>query len=223
MGNWIDQALQRLNYGYINRFKACWVPDCKGEENLAGELSHPARIPGTLSYLGPLSRFGNSQFDKQYDIGIILSGPEPQRSILEKNILGQLKVFTGTGVLVRGLPAKNINSSLIGNVEVISHLPSSKLSMTIAQAGLVISRSGYSSIMDLVSLRKKAVLIPTPGQPEQEYLASYLHAKRMFYSIEQDQFDLGNILEQVADFPFSIPELDMNQYKKEIIQFVESL
>jgi hypothetical protein len=223
MGKWIDIVLQRLNYSYINRFKLCWVPDCKGRENLAGELSHPDRLPESVSYLGPLSRFGNFQPDKQYDIAVILSGPEPQRSLLEKKVISQLKIFTGTAMLVRGLPAKSIDSSTIGNIEIISHLPSSRMSRIIAQSGLVITRSGYSSIMDLVCLRKKAVLIPTPGQPEQEYLATYLHSKSMFYTVEQDQFDLTKVLERVASFPFAIPEFDMTQYKKEILQFVESL
>lgn len=223
MGKWIDEILQKLNYRYINRFDNCWIPDFEGEENLAGELSHPLRLPQNFTYIGPLSRFNRTIPDLQFDLVIVLSGPEPQRGLLEKKIISELKNFSGTGVFVRGIPGKIPDNSSIGRVKVFSHLPSDQLGVLISQARLVISRSGYSTIMDLARLRKKAVLIPTPGQTEQEYLASYLHSKKMFCTVAQEQFDLAMIFRQAETFPFSIPEFDMSQHKKHILQFVESL
>ena len=88
---------------------------------------------------------------------------------------------------------------------------------------MVISRSGYTTIMDLVKLQKKAILIPTPGQTEQEYLAEYLNEKKMFYSVEQKNFSLKGLLDKAKGFQFNIPTYDMKQYKKVIHQFVESL
>ncbi len=223
LGKWIDKIIQKLNYSYINRFSVCWVPDCERGMNLAGELSHSHKLPNAVTYIGPISRLNKLSTYQKYDIAIILSGPEPQRSILEDKLLSQLKNFTGTGVFVRGLPGESRISTTIGRVEVFSHLHSEELSIRVSQSGLVISRSGYSTIMDLVSLGKKAILIPTPGQTEQEYLAAHLHSKKIFYVAEQDQFSLNQTLQQAASFPFVMPEFSMDQYKKNIIQFVDSL
>ena len=71
------------------------------------------------------------------------------------------------------------------------------------EASLIISRSGYSTIMDLVQLQKRAILVPTPGQTEQEYLASYLMEKKFFIAIEQKAFSLTAAIDAVKDFEFA--------------------
>jgi uncharacterized protein (TIGR00661 family) len=223
MGTWMDRMIQALNYRYINRFTHCWIPDIVGNENLAGELSHPARIPKNSIYIGPLSRLKKANPGLNHDLAIVLSGPEPQRSLLEQEIIKELKNFDGTGVFVRGVPGIDFDMTSIGKVKVFSHLPSDQLSSEIGQAKLVLSRSGYSTVMDLACLQKKAVLIPTPGQTEQEYLAAYLHSKKLFCSLPQEKFSLQMALELARNSPFSIPEFEMSGYKKHLLQFVESL
>ena len=121
----------------------------------------------------------------------------------------------GSALLPAGFPNTNIT--------IKSHLSSGELNEAIEQSVMVISRSGYTTIMDLVKLGKKAILVPTPGQTEQEYLAAHLLQQKMFLTIPQEKFDLTAALEQAAGFPFNIPDMDMNQYKSVIKEFAESL
>ncbi|MES2850549.1 MAG: glycosyltransferase [Bacteroidota bacterium] len=157
---------------------------------------------------------------------VILSGPEPQRTIFENLLLAQLNNFDGKVVFVRGLPGDNIPvlpTSVSKNIIVKNHLAAKELNDLIEQCTMIISRSGYTTVMDLAKLGKKAILVPTPGQTEQEYLADYLSGQKMFFALPQDKFDLKTALQQAAGFPFDIPQFDMNQYKTVIKQFAESL
>ena len=87
---WLDKIARRLNYKYINRFSECWVPDFEGVPNLAGRLSHPDKKPDVpLKYLQPLSRLQKKETEIRFDLCVLISGPEPQRSILENTLLQQ--------------------------------------------------------------------------------------------------------------------------------------
>lgn len=191
-----DLLLQRLNYRYIRRFSRCWVPDIPGVEGLAGELSHPLRMPSIPTrYLGLLSRMELRSVSEQVDILVLLSGPEPQRSMLERRILQQAAALSGRIVLLRGLPGggmalKNVPSP----ITVYDHLPAVELGRVMAGARLVAARSGYSTVMDLARMRKAAVLIPTPGQTEQEYLGRYLAARGWAVCVRQQEFSLAAAL-----------------------------
>ena len=92
LGNWNEKILQRWNYKYINRFRECWIPDLFGENNLAGELSHPFSQPKTATkYIGILSRFEKKESKEVNDhLLFILSGPEPQRTVLENKIINEI-------------------------------------------------------------------------------------------------------------------------------------
>ena len=154
----------------------------------------------------------------------MLSGPEPQRTIFEKHILKELLSYSGKVLFIRGLPEKNEEiKNENTSVEINNHLFAEKLNEAILQSDMIISRCGYTTIMDLVKLQKKAILIPTPGQTEQEYLGRYLMEKKNFYTTDQKDFVLQHSLQQAASFPFNIPEYNMEQYKKVIGQFVQSL
>ena len=87
-----DGLVRNINYAYIRKFNACWIPDEKNENNLAGKLSHPKRFPKPpVQYLGPLSRFHYTGIEQQKNhILVVLSGPEPQRSILENIIVQKI-------------------------------------------------------------------------------------------------------------------------------------
>lgn len=224
-GNRFSERLaQKIHYFFIKKYQHCWVPDFL-EYGLAGSLSHPKEIPGNTVYIGPLSRFKKMpEVPKALDILVSISGPEPQRSIFEKIVLEQLKEFKGTSLLIRGLPGeKEILKSPTPSIRIINHLPQTEFNSALEQSGLVICRSGYTSVMDLVKLRKSAVLVPTPGQTEQEYLAKYLMDKKYFYSENQDQFNLKNALKNAAEFAAFIPEKPADDYKQTITEFVQSL
>ncbi len=187
-----DKLVQHINYFFINQFDECWVPDYKEENNLAGELSHPKKMPDIPTvYIGFLSRFEKKTTAIQYKWAIVLSGPEPQRTMFEDMIVQQLKSCKDAVLLVRGLPASSINTfSLPKNITVYNHLDKEDLNECMQQAMGVIARSGYSTVMDLITIQQKAVLVPTPGQTEQEYLANYLSEKKIFKTISQKDFHL---------------------------------
>jgi uncharacterized protein (TIGR00661 family) len=224
---WTEGLLQKRNYRYINRFRECWIPDTSGENNLAGELSHPLQMPAIpCKYIGPLSRFDDittSQIEPG-NLLVILSGPEPQRTILENKIVNDIAHYAGTATVVRGLPAANRLIPSTNTIKFYNHLPAKELITEINRAEYVISRSGYSTVMDVIALQKKSILIPTPGQTEQEYLGHYLHEKSIALSISQNSFSLTFALQSAKIFSYTIPPIKKeNKLQQFITQFVLAL
>ena len=207
-GKWSENVLQRWNYKLINHFSECWIPDEEGENNLAGELSHPKVLPAIpVKYIGHLTRFEKRTVPEVKDhLLIILSGPEPQRSILENKIIDQVVNYPGTATIVRGLPGeKNIIPST-NSIRFYNHLSTKELNDEMRRAEYVISRSGYSTIMDIAALEKKSILIPTPGQTEQEYLADHLIKKQFAFCVDQKHFSLMKDIEQAKRFEYRNPK-----------------
>jgi uncharacterized protein (TIGR00661 family) len=224
-GKWTEKILQKRNYKYINRFSECWVPDNEKENSLAGDLSHPPVQPAIpVHYIGSLSRFKKNNTpvaEKKDHLLILLSGPEPQRSMLEEKMIREISTYKATAVIVRGLPG---SASLIPStnmIRVYNHLPADDLQKEIEEAEYVISRSGYSTVMDMTVLQKKSILIPTPGQTEQEYLGNYLEQKGIAISTNQRDFSLNVELEKARTFNYKIPDLlDNENFEKVIIKFI---
>ncbi len=225
-GNRFTESIaQKIHYHYINKFSTCWVPDAGGALNLAGALSHPAILPRVpVTYLGPLSRFEKTDVESKYDLCIILSGPEPQRTVFEKIILEQLHEVKGNVILVRGLPGETafpgFNNS---SIEIRNHLSADDLNRVILQSKMMLSRCGYSTVMDLVALQKKAILVPTPGQTEQEFLGSYLQAQKLFYTVDQINFSLPEALKNASAFVFNTSSISVQDYKNVVENFVATL
>ena len=216
---------QKIHYHFINKYDACWVPDAPGEINLAGTLSHPKFFPKTtVQYIGPLSRFEKNGAEKKYDLAVIISGPEPQRTIFENVLFKALENYDGKCLFIRGLPA-DVQMCEYANVqiEVHNHLSAVELNKVIEQSEIVISRSGYTTVMDLVKLQHKAILIPTPGQTEQEYLAENLMSKKIIYCVEQNNFSLQEELKKQTGFAFSFPSVNQDEYKVVIEKFINGL
>ena len=176
----------------LSKFNEVWIPDHEGENNLSGELSHAAPIALEHKFIGPLSRFDKSASSPiiEYDLCAILSGPEPQRTIFEEKILEQIELHKLNAVVVRGLPGSDEKS----DANVFNHLNTVQLQDYILKSKLVVCRSGYSSIMDLTVLQKEAILVPTPGQTEQIYLAEYHKANPQFGIQQQEELDLKGYL-----------------------------
>ncbi|MBK8737814.1 MAG: glycosyltransferase [Saprospiraceae bacterium] len=174
---------------FYKRFDEMWVPDLDGENNLAGDLAHQYKWSKKY-YIGAISRFEKLNLPKQYDIAIILSGPEPQRSYLEAILLNQLSKWQDKNIiLVRGIN-QVWDKEKLSNLDIITLANSKQLNEVICASDFIICRSGYTSLLDLYKLEKKALLIPTPGQPEQIYLAEELMKKKLFYTVQQDNIDL---------------------------------
>jgi uncharacterized protein (TIGR00661 family) len=208
-----DKIINQWNRWWIKRFDECWVPDIAGPFSLAGELSHPSSIPENVKYIGPLSRFSPSHRDCGDYILVLISGPEPQRSLFEELLLDQLKTIQEKIVLIRGLPGDTSAPHNAGNIEIHNHAPTPVFEKLLSNAGMVICRSGYSSIMDLVLTGKKAILIPTPGQTEQEYLAEHLHNNEIFFTVSQSDLDLKKNLEEAKQFPFKSLSIPFDGFK----------
>jgi hypothetical protein len=191
LGSFVDILFRRTLYHYINRFTECWVPDLEDEPSLAGRLSHPPHPPRVpVRYIGLLSRLNPTTSKTGPDLLFLLSGPEPQRTILENIILAQWHTLAGRKVLVRGRPGASDLPLLPEGSQVFNHLASSELATLVASAGTIICRPGYSTLMDLLRLGKPALLIPTPGQTEQEYLAKHCVAMGGFHVERQEGLDL---------------------------------
>lgn len=204
--NLLGQGLVRLaNRFFINRFDVCWIPDITGDKNLSGALAHPALF-SKAKYIGILSRMQAMKVPEKYDVLVVLSGPEPQRTRLEEIILQQIAGLRGDFLVVQGKPEGGEDKRMGewgngGMVEVVAFLDAKNLNETMAASELVICRSGYSTIMDLAVLGKKAIFIPTPGQTEQEYLAECLLNQGFFYYQKQTDLNVAAALEKGKDFP----------------------
>lgn len=224
-GNRFTETIaQKIHYFFIKKYWKCWIPDHK-EKGLAGVLSHPAQIPSNAVFIGPLSRLKVlPNVEKIYDLLIIISGPEPQRTIFENIILEQLNSFRGKVLFLRGLPSVKNNLSLNNDsIKIVNHLEAKELNKVMEQSRMVIARSGYTTIMDLAALGKPAILIPTPGQTEQEYLAKYLFEKKHFLTAQQKDYSLSELLEESSTFKYKPIHTLEDEYKKIISEFVLSL
>lgn len=171
----------KLNRRYIHQFNEVWVPDAKNKnERLSGQLSDSKNIKIPVKYIGAQSALKDleiiSSQQPKYDILILLSGIEPQRKILENKLASVFKNSAKKIILVRGSD-QSFNFDF-GNINVINFAFGNQLKNLIINCETIICRSGYSTLMDLKLIdKKKIILIPTPGQTEQEYLAKYWEEK----------------------------------------------
>jgi uncharacterized protein (TIGR00661 family) len=225
-GKKIENIIQRINYRYINKFSECWVPDLENEPSLAGELSHPDELTEThIRYIGCLSRL--KKIDTKIidnSLLIILSGPEPQRTIFEKILLDQLRSYPDKVNFVRGTPGKKEKLAVNSNITVYDHLPTTELNKIICGSEFVICRSGYSSIMDIVKLEKKSIVVPTPGQTEQEYLADHLFKKKIVFAADQKNFLLNDALNNAKKFSYKKYEnIDDSLMEKAVEDLIMSI
>jgi len=175
----LESLVHQIHKAFINRYDECWIPDRKENGCLSYDLSHKYPLPRNAKFIGPQSRFqGMESVDPNMDFEVVavISGVEPQRTIFEDDLILKYKNKTEKTIIVRGQPNVLKDEKQIGNITLVSHLPDSKLAAILLGAKKIICRSGYSSIMDLDALKclHKAELIPTPGQTEQEYLASQM-------------------------------------------------
>jgi UDP:flavonoid glycosyltransferase YjiC (YdhE family) len=184
----------------LRKFQTIWVPDLPGAVNLSGALSHGPELPHPdVQYIGLLSRMRVFPQELEYDLAFVLSGPEPQRSFLEQRLMEQAVGLPYRCIFVQGKMRSREHYFESDQVEVVSHLTTSDLNRILLASAVVVCRSGYSSMMDLAVLNKKAILIPTPGQTEQEYLADLWEEAGCFAVQSQENIDLEKGMEAVKD------------------------
>jgi UDP:flavonoid glycosyltransferase YjiC (YdhE family) len=188
---WTGIIFQRF---FIKKFDLCLIPDLPGNLNLTGRLSHDLRLPDNTRFIGILSRFNpqSSDIGKKQRTSfntLILSGPEPQRSVLRQKVVNRFKSLNLPLIILEGKPGNASEKKIETNIISYNHLSSSDMQKILSDSAFIISRSGYSTVMELISMNRTALLVPTPGQTEQEYLAGYLSARGWFTSVSQKEME----------------------------------
>ena len=208
---WRDPIVEATMEGFVARWlspvRGVFIPD-DAEDGLSGDMSHKLRFfpPEKRVYLGMLSSVEERDTDQDIDIFITISGPEPQRTMLQEKILQQLHVLEGRRVVVTlGQPGQEPPPAPPG-IEIYSYLDRDRQAEMINRSKLVVCRSGYTTLMELAEVGRRALLIPTPGQTEQLYLGKTLHERGMFYSVEQRNLDLGRDIPRAVDYPGYQPD-----------------
>ena len=198
----LSKPINKINHWFIKKYDECWIPDLKNSGGYAGELSHGTAINNKIRYIGILSRFSFFKqsedvrnFTLKKSILILISGPENQRSVFERIIKDQIPAISDKYeyTIIRGLPEKKADLG----PGWYNHMPSKELMKKISKANAIICRSGYSTIMDLLTLNKTAMLVPTLGQAEQEYLAEYLSSKQLFFTVSQNELNIALAIEKL--------------------------
>jgi len=204
---WTSSSVNYFLHRYLRKFSEIWIPDQDGE------LTFPfaSKKIANQKYIGWLSRFKkDTSIKNEYDIIALVSGPEPQRSEFQKVLTDQLISSGKVCLLVTGQPGKT-SRTRIGNLEIVNHLQAEELGKAIQASGIIICRSGYSSVMDLIALQRGAIFVPTPQQPEQLFLAEFLDKKGLALAMNQKDFDLGFALRKVNEYKgFSHYKIDKN-------------
>jgi uncharacterized protein (TIGR00661 family) len=180
---WLEPIGYILHKYIINKYNECLIPDFAEDGGLSGDLSHKYALPANAKFIGTLSRFNDCKLtaaDASYQVVAVLSGVEPQRTLFEKELIAVCKNSDKKTLIVQGKPGSEpFRVEITGNLTVVPYMNTSELAAVLMGCEEIISRSGYTTIMDLNALNclNKARLIPTPGQTEQEYLAGYLQSK----------------------------------------------
>ena len=211
--SWSTRLNQLITYGILKNYAACWVADMQPPHNLSGVLANPKYKPSIpIWYMNCLSRLHVDQptseeqekLETNEFLGIV-SGPEPQRTLLENIFWEQGNDIGAPFVVVAGLPDnKDYNKkSKTGNL--YPHLNGKSLAEEIKQAKYIICRGGYTTLMELIPFNKKLILVPTPGQTEQEYLAQYWQDKNWAITFSQNEFNLKTAIEKASQFSYQTP------------------
>jgi uncharacterized protein (TIGR00661 family) len=200
----LQNLIRQIHYRLLNQFTQVWVPDAYEPPSVAGILSHPEKMPAIpVHYIGCMSRFEYKEVPITYQYCVVLSGPEPQRTLLEEKLLEGFKNTRDRVLFIRGLPGETKLPATDNHITCLNHLSGEQLHKAILGSEWIICRSGYTTVMEILQLRKKAILIPTPGQTEQIYLAKRLHELGWSFSVKQNKLELGATLLAAQEFKFS--------------------
>lgn len=212
---WISSKLHQY---FIKKFTECWIPDILNSPNLSGKLGHLQNSSLNLKYIGPLSRLEKKKVPIKYDLTILLSGPEPQRTILEDKLKKQICGYSGKILFISGLIESEQKIIKQEHVTFYNFMTTLEIEGAMNESKMLLCRSGYTTIMDLAKLNTKAFFIPTPGQFEQEYLAKRLKRNKLLPYASQDDFKIENLLE--VESYSGLPDIkEENNWKQLLILF----
>jgi uncharacterized protein (TIGR00661 family) len=200
----------KIHKKYILKFNECWVPDVEFGDNLSGKLGHPKEKIKNVKYIGALSRFEKKELPVKYDLMVLLSGPEPQRTFLENKIITELENYPKKVIFIKGIIEKNQIKQEKENITFYNFMNSSELETTFNESNHILCRSGYTTVMDLAKLNKKAFFIPTPGQYEQEYLAKKFEKEGIIPMYKQDEFTIEKLTKIDTYKGFSNSKINLN-------------
>lgn len=216
-----EGSLLRLQNRLLKNYREVWVPDHEGKHSLSGELSNgnskSNAFPLPVRFIGPLSRLEKIDSEKTIDLLFLLSGPEPQRTNFEKLLLDQVSELSGAILFVRGTNEINKEINYPKNAAIKNRLNSNEVEAALNSSKVVIARSGYSSVMDFSNLQSRCILIPTPGQTEQEYLADRLSKEGYCLSVEQDKINIRQALSQLNK-TVGFPSVSRRNYLQDCIE-----
>lgn len=183
--SWLTTKIHEF---YIQKFNECWIPDNDVSPNLSGDLGHSHNGFKHLRYIGPLSRLYKRNLPLKYNLMVILSGPEPQRTLLEEKLLLELQTYTKPVLFIKGVVSNEQKIWQENQITFYNFMNSEQLETAFNESDKIVCRSGYTTIMDLTCLSKKAFFIPTPGQYEQEYLARKYQKENLAPYCKQEKF-----------------------------------
>ncbi|MGC4040605.1 MAG: glycosyltransferase [Flavobacterium sp.] len=213
---WISS---KLHQHFIKKFSECWVPDMEKQPNLTGKLGHLKKSKLNLNYIGPLSRLEKKALPIKYDLMVILSGPEPQRTYLEQKLRREVLQFEGKVIFICGVIEPKQKIEEVANITFYNFMTSEELETAFNESGMVLCRSGYTTVMDLAKLEKKAFFIPTPGQFEQEYLAKRLKRNSFVPYAKQEDFKIADL--QDVKLYQGLPQLKKDIHWKQLLILFE--
>ncbi len=185
----------KIHQNIIKKYDECWVPDFDENLNLSGKLGHLKNTGLNIKYIGVLSRMKKVKLPVKYDVLLLLSGPEPQRTLFEKLLIPEFKDKNLSVLLVKGCVEKKQKIEQQDSITIYNYMKTKELKQAINKSKIVVSRSGYTTIMDLATLEKKAFFIPTPGQFEQEYLAKRMKELQFAPFCSQEDFTIDKLKE----------------------------
>ncbi|MEK6968538.1 MAG: glycosyltransferase [Nanoarchaeota archaeon] len=219
-GSLLGDGTELLTDVFSKGFEKVIVPD---DENgtLGGLLTSKTRFydKKRLAYVGILSSIRKKNVVRNVDYFISISGPGISKEVFTRQVMEQLHLLKGKVVVALGRPdLKEIASK--GNAKIYPYLNRKQQESFLNKAKLVISRSGYTTMMELAEIDKKAFFIPTLNHPEQEYLAKFQKNSGRFHYSKQDSFNFKEDIDEAKQYPGfkNVPKT-----KKSVEKFLEAI
>lgn len=217
-----ELALERWLSERMKKYKYVFVPDYE-KNSLTEQLSHNLIFfpRGRIKFVGILSRISKRKARKDVDYLVLLTGPEPQRRVLEKKMLEQLKTLKGKIVIGAGKP--EVHTINEGRITYYSFINKKQQENFMNRAKCIITRSGYTSVMDICQIDcKKVLMIPTPGQPEQVYLGKLYEDRKTFHVVSQNKLNLSHDVKRLEEYTGFQPEWKTKVSVKKILDLIQA-
>jgi len=226
---WSARITTAFNIATFARFDCLFVADFPDpEQNMAGGLAHvPALDRCEHRYVGVLSSYQQLDVEQDIDYLFVISGYlHEHKDSFVRGLLEQARDLPGRKVFVLGNTDEDesVYDAWRSDTLAIHGVASGGLRQQLfARARCVISRSGYSTVMDLVEHDKRALLIPTPNQTEQEYLARWLGQRGWYVTRAQSgDFDLVEALAAVQQTQLFLPPWRTRESLRRICERIDA-